>query len=191
MAVEKQRLYTVEEFEQFADAPENADRLLELIDGEVVEKLPTQEHGLITGNIYGPLWNFVQRHRNGRVVMEVRHRVPGDTRNARMPDISFTRGNKPIVKKGSVPQMPNLAVEVKSLDDSLKEMREKARYYLAHGTRLVWLMIPEKRLVEVYTPDLEEVLTENDTLSGQDVLPDFSLAIRSIFMDTALPEAEQ
>lgn len=191
MAVEKQRLYTVDEFEQIADSPAYAERLLELIDGEMVEKVPTQEHGMITGNIYGPLWNFVQQRRNGRVVMEVRHRMPHDQRNARIPDISFTGGNKPIVKKGTVPHMPDLAVEVESPDDSLKEMREKARYYLANGTWLVWLVIPEKRFVEVYTPDVEEVLTENDTLSGRDVLPEFVLAVRDIFTDTAESENEE
>jgi Uma2 family endonuclease len=35
-------LYTVEEFEQLADSPENRDRLLELINGEIVEKVPTK-----------------------------------------------------------------------------------------------------------------------------------------------------
>jgi Uma2 family endonuclease len=87
------------------------------------------------------------------------------------------------VKKGSVPEMPDLAVEVKSPDDSLKLLRDKAHYYLANGTRLVWLVIPEKRLVEVYTPDDEQILTEEDTLSGEDVLPGFTLPVRDIFAD--------
>ena len=185
MAVEE-RLYTVEEFEQIADSPENKDRLLELINGEMVEKVPTQEHGMVAGNIYGPLWNDVSQRKSGRVVMEVRHRMPEDQRNARIPDVSYTAGNKPLVKKGSVPQMPDLAVEVKSPDDSLKLMREKARYYLANGVRLVWLVIPEKRLIEVYTLTHEEVLSEVDTLSGEDVLPGFTLAVRDVFLDTAV-----
>ncbi|MBC7809856.1 MAG: Uma2 family endonuclease [Burkholderiales bacterium] len=185
MAVEE-RLYTVEEFEQIADSSEYRDRLLELINGEIVEKVPTEKHGMVTGNVYGPIWNYVQQHRSGRVVMEVRHRMPEDKRNARIPDVSYTAGNKPLVTKGSVLQMPDLAVEVKSPDDSLKIMREKARYYLANGVRLVWLVIPEKRLVEVYTPMHEEVLSENDTLSGEDVLPGFTLPVKNVFQDTAV-----
>jgi Uma2 family endonuclease len=185
MAVEKQRFLTVEEFEQFADASENRERLLELIDGEVIERVPTEKHGMIVGNIYGPIWNFVQQHKSGRVVMEVRHRVTGDRHNARLPDISYIGGKRPVVEKGSVPRMPDLAVEVKSPDDSLKSMREKARYYLAHGTQLVWLVDPEKRLVEVYTPDDEQVLTENEALSGGNVLSDFTLPVRDIFVDSA------
>jgi Uma2 family endonuclease len=188
MAVEKLRYYTVEEFEQIADSEDNRERLLELIDGEIVEKVPTERHGMVTGNIYGPLWMHVKLTRAGRVVMEVRYRKPEDRHNARIPDIAFTAGNRPVVERGTVPQMPDLAVEVRSPDDSLKKLREKARYYLANGTRLVWLVIPEKRLVEVYSPDDEQVLTEADVLSGGDVLPGFSLPVKAIFEDTAVGE---
>jgi Uma2 family endonuclease len=138
---------------------------------------------MMVGNIYGPLWNFVTPRKLGRVVMEVRHLAPDDERNARIPDISFSSAKRPIVEKGSVPQMPDLAVEVKSPDDTIRGMREKARYYLAHGTRLVWLVIPEKWLIEVYAPDDEQVLDENDTLTGREVLPDFTLPVRDVFAD--------
>jgi Uma2 family endonuclease len=185
MALEQHRLYTVDEFERIADSPESQDRLLELINGEIVEKAPTEKHGLVVGNIYGPLWTFVKQRRSGRVVMEVRHRMPDDQHNARIPDISFTAGNRPVVDKGSVPQMPDLAVEVKSPRDSLRRLREKARYYLANGARLVWLVIPEKRLIEVYAPDDEQILTEDDVLTDGAVLPGFTLAVRDVFTDTA------
>jgi len=178
-------LYTVEEFERIADSPENRDRLLELINGEMVEKVPTEKHGMCVGNIYYHIRMRVQTHRGGRVVMEVRYRNPEDRRNARIPDVSYTSGNEPPIEKGSVPRMPDLAVEVKSPDDSLKVMREKARYYLANGTKLVWLVDPQKRFVEVYTPDDEQVLFEDDTLDGGEVLPGFQMNVRDIFEDTA------
>ena len=44
MALEQTKTYTIEEFERFLALPENADRLFELIDGEIVEKMPTEEH---------------------------------------------------------------------------------------------------------------------------------------------------
>lgn len=181
----EQRLYTVEEFEQLADSPENRDRLLELVNGEIVEKVPTEKHGMIVGNIYGHLWTLVRQTRNGRVVMEVRHHTPGDSRNARIPDISYIAGNRPPIEQGSVPHMPDLAVEVKSPDDRWKDMREKAHYYLEHSVRLVWLVHLEKRFVEVYTPNEELVLFEDDMLDGGDVLPGFQIRVRDIFEDTA------
>ncbi|MEO8612105.1 MAG: Uma2 family endonuclease [Chloroflexota bacterium] len=181
----RQLLYTIEEFERLADSPENRDRLLELVNGEIVEKVPTEKHGMCVGNIYFHIRTHVQERRGGRVVMEVRYRSPDDRRNAFIPDVAYTSGSEPPVEKGSVPHMPDLAAEVKSPDDSLKDMRTKARYYLAHGTKLVWLVDPQKRFVEIYSPDKEDVLFEDEILDGGDVLSGFQMAIRDIFEDTA------
>src|SRR5690242_19407056 len=86
----RQILYTVEEFEQYADAPENRDRLLELIDGDIVEKVPTEQHGMIVILIAHWLLNFILTHNiKGRVVTEVRYRTKEDRRNARIPDVSY------------------------------------------------------------------------------------------------------
>jgi len=112
VVLQQEKRYAVDEFEAMADAPENVDRLLELIDGEIVEKVPTEEHGLLSSNIIGPLWVWVQTRRKGRVVVEVRHRALADQHNARIPDISYRETNDPPVKKGSVPQMPDFAVEI-------------------------------------------------------------------------------
>ena len=48
----------------------------------------------------------------------------------RLPDVSFIAGERPVVKKGSIPQMPDLAVEVQSPDDSPADMRAEAAFYL-------------------------------------------------------------
>lgn len=182
MAVQH-KLYTVEEFEQIADAPENRDRLLELIDGEIAEKMPTEEHGTIVINLSSSLWNWNTIQRLGRVGTEVRHRSSSDNRNARLPDVSFHSAKRPLVKRGSVPDLPDLAVEVQSPDDTIKEMRETARWYLANGSKMVWLVFPEQRIIEVYTLSEELILTENDTLTGGDVLPGFTLPVRDVFRD--------
>lgn len=42
-------------------------------------------------------------------------------------------------------------------------------------------MYPKKRLIEVLTPTDRHLLTVDDTLSGGDVLPGFTLAVRDIF----------
>jgi len=178
------RKYTVEEFEQLLAQAEHGDRLLELIHGEIVEKMPTEEHGVVAGNVFAPLHNFVTPQRLGRVGFEVRHRPPDDAYNSRLPDISFSSVRRPLVIKGSVPTMPDLAVEVQSPNDTIKEMREKATYYLANGAKLVWLIYPSKRIVEVYYANGEiDLLHEGDTLSGEDVLPGFTLPVADIFAD--------
>jgi Uma2 family endonuclease len=185
MALQKPRLLMADEFEALIESPEYAERLLELIDGEIVEKMPTEELGLIVGNIYAPMWQHVVQHKAGRVVTEVRYRRPDDPRNVRLPDIAFIAGSRPLVRQGSIPHMPDLVVEVKSPSDSLKKLREKIRCYLANGTRLAFLVIPEGQVTEGYSPVEEFHLFIGDTLSGADVLPGFSLPIAAIFADPA------
>jgi Uma2 family endonuclease len=184
MALEKQKLYTVEEFERFAALPKNDERHFELIDGDIVEKpMPTQEHSQAAGNLIGHLFIYFQRNPIGRFGPEARYRMPGDKRNSRQPDVSVVLDiQTPLVKKGAVPRMPDLAIEIKSPDDSITKLRAKAAYYIANGTRLVWLVYPEQRIIEVYRPDADvQILIERDTLDGGDVLPGFTLAVKDVF----------
>lgn len=190
MAVQRPetQTYTIEEFEQFIALPENDDRRFELIDGEIVEKVPTEEHGVIVSTVSGEIYVFLKQNPIGRLAVEARHRTPEDRRNSRIPDIAFTRLERvlPITRKGAVPQMPDLAVEIKSPDDSVNLLRSKAAYYLANGARMVWLIFPEQRLVEVYRPDVDVLLLvdnemRHDMLDGGEVLPGFSLPLRDIF----------
>ncbi len=181
MVTERVR-YTVAEFEAFIERPENRDRLFELIDGEIVKKMVTEEHGLIVANLIFLLKRYLIQHPIGHVGVEISHRTPNDDYNERLPDISFIlNSERPIVRQGAVPAMPELAIEVKSYSQTYKEMREKAAFYLAHGARAVWLVFPEKRLVETYTPTTHNILLENETLSGGDMLPNFSLSVAEIF----------
>ena len=178
------RKYTVEEFEQLFAQAEYGDRLLELIHGEIVEKRPTEEHGVVAGNAVFALRSYVQIHKSGRVGVEVRHRIPADEWNSRMPDVSYSTVRRALVTKGSVPTMPDLAVEVQSPDDSIKAMREKAAYYLANGAKLVWLIYPRKRMVEIYSANGDiDMLHETDALSGEEVLPGFTLPVAELFAD--------
>lgn len=173
---------TVEAFEAFVRA--HPDGLYELLDGVIVEKpMPTEEHGVIVLSIGALLLRYVRQHRTGYVATETRHRVAGEAHTVLMPDVSYRVTQEPPVRVGSVPQLPDLAVEVKLPDDSYKSMREKAYRYLAHGTRLVWLVYPEKRKVEVLTHDDFELLGEGDVLTGGDVLAGFAVPVADIFQD--------
>ena len=174
---------TVVEFDQFLALPANRDRSFEPIHGEIIEKVPTEEHGLIAGNIHGFLWQCTRQSGFGRAVIEVRVCMPEDDYNSRQPDLAFFADTtRPVVKRGPVLQMPDLVIEVKSPDDTYTSMRERAQYYLAHGAKLVWLIYPAKRLVEVYRQDADsDILTADDTLQGDDVLPGFVLSVHEIF----------
>jgi Uma2 family endonuclease len=181
MTVQKQ-VVTVREFEDFIARPENRDRLFELIDGEIVEKMVTQEHGILAGNFVTFLNLWLWQNPIGRVAVEARYRPIDKEENDRLPDVSFVADlSKEVVRKGAALFMPDLAIEIKSPDDSFRKMRETARFYLANGVKMVWLVFPEQRVIEVYTLDDEFVVGENGTLTGGDVLPGFSVAVRDLF----------
>src|SRR5664279_2893202 len=112
MAVQKTAPYTIEDYERFIALPENSDRLFELIDGEIVEKMPTEQHGLIQVNLASHIWNYNRQHNLGRVTSEPRHQTPDNRYNSRLPDIAFTSKERalPLVTQGGVPQMPDLVV---------------------------------------------------------------------------------
>jgi Uma2 family endonuclease len=180
-----QLLTTVNEFDDFLTQPENRRRLFELIQGEIVEKMPTEEHGFIAGQVVRYLGNFVEDNDiDGIAGVEVRHQQPGDKFNDRLPDVSYRATTSPIVTQGAVARMPDIAVEIQSSDDSPREMREAAQYYLRNGTKLVWLFFPKNRVVEKWTfkdGEFEVILlSEDDTLDGDDVLPGFSVLIKKV-----------
>lgn len=129
------------------------------------------------------LLDFVLKHKiKGWVAAGAQYRNLADTRNVFLPDVSFRFATGPIVTEGSVHEMPDLAVEVESERNPPERMRHKARLYLEDCTPIVWLVFPERKQVEVYTPDDELVLGIGDTLIGGDVLPGFTLAVEAIFI---------
>ncbi len=184
MIATPERLYTVDQFERDYLTPEDPNRLIELIEGEVHEKIPTEEHGYIAALLVMKLNNYVMPRKRGRLGVEVRHRPVGDQHNSRLPDVSFSSTRRPLVREGSVPDISDLAVEIKSPRDTYKEMRETADYYLANGARLVWLVYPNKQIVEVYRAGVDvEILTAADTLSGYDVIFGFEMSVAEVFAD--------
>lgn len=81
---------------------------------------------------------------------------------------------------------PDFVMEVRSRHDSLEELRSKMREYRQNGTRLGWLIDLESSLVEIYR-DYSRVQTINflgnnpPILSGEDVMPGFSLDLDLIY----------
>lgn len=135
MARASVQIITAGEFNIIVQAAENEGRLLELVHGEVVEKLPTETHGKLAALIAYFLLAFIRpRGIKAHVGVEVRHETPDDAYNSRLPDVSLRFSNTPPVSSGAVAQMPDLAVEIQPPTDRPHQMREKALYYLSKGS---------------------------------------------------------
>lgn len=177
-----EKLYTWQEFEAFAHA--HPDRLLELIDGRIVEKYTSELRGVIIANIGTELRQFVRNNNSikGHYATSASYRPRDDNYNIRCPDFSFRVTDEPVSTANHVVGIPDFCVEVKSPTNSYDELRDKARLYLANAAKLVWLVYPDKRLVEVYFADgSSEFFKDDETLNGADVLPDFSMKVAEIF----------
>ncbi len=182
MAVQEKQ-YTVEEFEQIALRPENRERRLEYIGGAIIEVVSNNYASKIAAAVLIAIGMWVKDKHLGDVTgADGGYIVSGERY---IPDVAFiSRQRQPEpCRETWNPLAPDLAVEVLSPTDDEKDIAVKIANYLAAGT-LVWLVrIPEKR-VSVFVPGQPvQHFGVEDTLTGGAVLPDFRLAVREMFTD--------
>jgi Uma2 family endonuclease len=183
MAVQdKTQKLTTADFLAFCDLPENADRILELIDGEIGEKMPSFTPSRLAVRIATYLNIYLMKNEIGSVTgPDGGYLMPDGS--VLIPDVGYiSKARLSETPTREVPTFPDLAVKVKSPTDTLRKMRLKAEKYIANGTRIVWLVFPEEQAVEVYVADQDvKTLKIDESLSGGDVLPNFALAVKDIF----------
>jgi len=162
-------------------------RLVELIDGTLVEKPVGWLESQIAVRLIMSLGNFVYSRRLGVLTGEA-----GPLRmrrgQVRLPDLCFVSaadlpGGK--IPHEAIPMLrPTLAIEILSKSNTEREMRQKTKEYFESGSKLVWLIDPSSRTIAVYTGPTEtptRTLTEADILDGGDVVPGFSMPVKDLF----------
>ncbi|HEX7379863.1 MAG TPA: Uma2 family endonuclease [Pirellulales bacterium] len=163
---------------------ERENRLCELVDGVLVEKTAGFYESILAVRLAGRLEVFVDANHLGVVTGEggMMRIFPG---LVRIPDVAFASWKEfpEGVTNEPVPNVvPDLAVEILSEGNTKQEMDSKLDDYFGAGVRLVWLIEPRRKTVEVFTARYtSSLLDENATLSGGDVLPGFSLALKRFF----------
>lgn len=178
------KTYTQTEFEAIVGLPENAGKILELVNGAIVEKMASNPYcSAIASKINFNFMTYLNQHDIGYVTGEAGGYIisPKDTF---APDVAFISKARQssLPYHGFNPIPPDLAVEVVSPTDSYVDIARKVRTYLRYGTRLVWVVEPETQTVTVHSSDGSQTTLDIDgTLDGGDVLPGFTLPIRSIF----------
>lgn len=180
----QEKLYTLEEFEAFVN--ENADKRFELIQGEIHE-VPSAEpiHAQIIANILAELKLFIRETDVGYAFADsVDYFLPND--DVFIPDVSYiSKERQPsLPKKFTI--APDLAVEVVSPSNSMREILKKVESYIACGTKIVWVIYPDEKTVDVWRSAGDNGLHKqkfdlNGTLDGSDFLPGFRIAVKDIF----------
>ena len=85
-------------------------------------------------------------------------------------------------RKKFLPLCPDFVIELVSESDDLADTQAKMREYISNGLLLGWLINPKTKQVEIYRQNQAvEILSNPQTLSGEDVLPGFILDLPPIF----------
>jgi Uma2 family endonuclease len=78
--------------------------------------------------------------------------------------------------------VPDLAVEVISAGNTRQEMERKLREYFQAGVEQVWNLYPNTREMHVYTDqNSHDVITESQSIAGGEILPGFTLPLKTLF----------
>lgn len=157
----------------------------ELVNGELMEKTMSGLSSWVGMEVGARLRNFVVENQLGWVFGSDAgfQCFPDDPDKVRKPDVSYVAKDKlpngPT--DGHLRVTPDLAIEVASANDSLRDSDRKVEEYLAAGVRSVWLINPNIRVVQVIRADGTFLrLHDSDELTEPEVLPGFRCHVRDL-----------
>ena len=155
--------------------------------GELIIMSPT---GGETGNINAELliefgfWN--RKYKLGKLFdSSTCFKLPNGAN--RSPDIAWIKQDRwdqltPDQKEKFPPISPDFVLELLSPSDSLQDTQKKMQEYQDNGVKLGWLINRKTQQVEIYRlTQPREILTSPQTLSGENILPNFTLNLKIIW----------
>jgi len=175
-----------EQFVQLAWVNQNL-QLERTATGELIVMPPT---GSDTGNknadILGQLWLWNRQTQLGQIFDSSSgfHLPNGADRS---PDVSWIGQDRwdtltPEEKSGFAPLCPDFVLELRSKHDSLESLQQKMQEYQENGAKLGWIIDRSRKKVEIYRPKKSvEVQNSPNSLSGEDILPGFTLDLSEIW----------
>ena len=189
IAIPKGFRVTPEQFEQLANTEQLA-RLELSKTGELVIISPT---GGTAGRKNSRLIQQLRNWTDTKIAGEVFDSstvfvLPNGAR--RSPDVSWVKLERwnqltQTQQDGFPPIVPDFVIELVSFSDlqnqRYQHLQAKMQEYLDNGVKLGWLIEPMGKIVEIYRPQREVKIVNNpQTLSGEDVLPEFVLDLSKI-----------
>ena len=154
--------------------------------GELVVTPTGSESSRASGEVFGQLREWNRRQGSG-VVFDSSggFRLPNNAVYA--PDASWVRQDRwerlsQEQRRTFAPLCPDAVFEIRSEGNTLAELREKLRIYLANGAQIAVLVDPSGRSVEVYRPTRSPEIHANPSAVALDSeLPGFVLDLAPVF----------
>lgn len=165
----------------------------ELIDGERIALVPpVAEHGDVIRLLVMALVHYTQINPNFIFYFEmpfVLEDLPNWVKGSRVPDLMIYDKARFEAYQAEMPDwkakpfilIPDLCVEVISANDSYLDVDDKVARYLDDGVRLIWVFNPRQKSVTVHTRGQITRLSEDETLEGGEVLPQFAVSVAQLY----------
>ena len=141
--------------EDIWESPDDGNRY-EVVDGELfVTPPPIRSHQHAAGNLYGPIWNYLQAHPTGVVYMAPLG-VKLDASNGIQPDVLYVSNDRrEILTDRGMDGAPDLVIEVLSPSTRARDLGIKLRRYAASGVKHYWVADPSNKTLAVRELDAE------------------------------------
>jgi Uma2 family endonuclease len=148
----------------------------ELVDGRLLERnVGEREHSILQGELFAHFWS--RRKEWGiRAFPEQRIRIAKG--RYRIPDICVYKEPAPREKVFTSP--PFIAIEILSSEDRMSRVRQRINDFLRFGTPYVWVIDPDSRRADVYTP---EAIYEAKDLILRTQAPDIEIPLAELFRE--------
>lgn len=170
--------------EQFLKLPQEKPAL-EFCDGRVTQKVsPKAYHGRVQYRFAEAINLFGEPRRLAMAFTETRSSFAG---SSFVPDVGIYRWERiPRTPEGKLrhdfARPWDIAIEVRSPEQSRRSQLERCRWYVANGVGLALLADPHDESVTFVRPDgTEVVLRGADKIDFGDVLPGFELTVQELF----------
>ena len=158
----------------------------ELVKGVVQETVSAGgEHSEIAAILSSAMIQHVRPLRLGRIsTSDAGVWLERDPDTVREPDVAFISAEKlplDVKVRGFYEVIPDLVVEIQSPNDSPQYIAQRVAMWHSFGVPLVWAVYPVARTVAAHPLGGPTIIyTEDDTLDGGTVLPDFQCVVRDI-----------
>ena len=162
----------------------------EIVNGELIDKGNSgAKHGYVCSILMILLGGYVHIQKLG-AMFDSNTAFNMKSGNKRSPDVSFMATER-LQGLDELPDglegVPDLAVEILSLSNTVAEIHDKLVEYFENGGRLVWVIHPKEQYVLVYRSSQEpdRLLKSADSLDGEEIVPGFTLPVAELFQKLA------
>ena len=149
-------------------------------DGEIIKFTGMNKTQVYIFEILSRLFAKKGLIENGTLVSEYDTILSGI--QMRRPDIAYLTSEQTKQGRIGIDVIPEFVIEIISTNDKLYPVQEKITEYFKAGVKVVWLILPDEKLIEIYTSRRDvKICIEDDVCSAAPVLPDFEIKVSELF----------